>query len=400
MSLLSLPLYFNHVPKCAGTSLNELLSRSLHRSTLGVEPFVPALNLYNLDATRLDGLMLVGSHFPHWAAARRLPGWSTLTVVRKPWPRFLSLTRHLLRIQGSEPQALLPGQVHYLALVRERRYKEALQQATGWYPFDASMAQCFLDAPPDGDVDRLGRTAVAVVEGYDGVLLSERLDHDWPALETIFNGGSVGDSPRLNTSGEYGDASVGPFPPDLEPLFHALFPFERAVYAAAERVYAQTTTSLAEDARNLARIGPGRAARASTTVDWDGPVRCGGFSDRMLAASFGFAGRYARRVEAQVGVLDLDVRATSRARLEGVFWISSVTGRFGCKVSVNGVPVPLFDERLEVGCPTDPSQLWAAADIPPTALGSGHLRIAFDRRNAPEVVEFWVLDLAVRSLAG
>src|SRR5207302_5488101 len=108
MKRVGFPIYFNHVPKCAGTSLNELLSRSLHRDQLGVEPFYSVTELYTLRSERFDRLALVGSHVPHWVAARRLNGWTKLTILREPWSRFQALCRHLLRIQGSEPQALWP----------------------------------------------------------------------------------------------------------------------------------------------------------------------------------------------------------------------------------------------------------------------------------------------------
>ncbi len=75
MKKLDFPIYFNHVPKCAGTSLNELLSRSLRRDQLGVEPFMSAMDLYTLPGAQLDRLALIASHYPHWAAARRLADW-------------------------------------------------------------------------------------------------------------------------------------------------------------------------------------------------------------------------------------------------------------------------------------------------------------------------------------
>lgn len=395
MSRLALPLYFNHVPKSAGTSLNELLSRSLPRAALGVEPFVPAIELYTLDAERLDRLALVGSHFPHWAAARRLPGWSALAVLREPWARFQSLTRHLLRIRGSEPQALLPGQVEYLALLSEGRHDAALAQAQAWYPLHASLAQCFLPEPPERrEAD--WAAAVRAVGGYDAVLVSERLDADWPQLEGIFNGSALGTAQRLNTSAEHGDQAAGPLPEACAAQFHAQFPFEQAVYAAGVQAHAATVPRLAAQAGAGTPLAREVAPRAACRIDWDAPVRCAGLSDRLRVASFGHAGRYARRVEAGVGVVEMEAPAGPRLRLEGVFWIADAAARFDVQVSVDGVPIPLFSNAVEVGCPADPSQLWAAAELPHGA--GGRLRIAFDRRGAPGLREFWLLDLALRPL--
>jgi hypothetical protein len=37
---------------------------------------VPMVELYTLDGASLDRLRVIGSHFPHWAAARRIGDWT------------------------------------------------------------------------------------------------------------------------------------------------------------------------------------------------------------------------------------------------------------------------------------------------------------------------------------
>ena len=120
MKKIGFPLYYNHVPKCAGTTLTEVLSRNLHCEQLGVEPFLTAVELYTLRAARFDRLALVASHVPHWVAVRRMADWTRLTVLREPWSRFLALCRHLVRIEGSEPEALRAEQVDFLRLLQQQ----------------------------------------------------------------------------------------------------------------------------------------------------------------------------------------------------------------------------------------------------------------------------------------
>jgi hypothetical protein len=397
MGDLAFPLYFNHVPKCAGTSLNEVLTRGLHRTQIGIEPFVSALHLYNLDAAALDRLMIVGSHFPHWAAARRLPEWSTLTVLRDPWSRFQALTRHLFRIAGSEPQSLTAFQTQYVAMLREARYRDALRQALAWYPFDASMTSCFLPHPVEGAFPSAPDAAIRVLEAYDVVLLADRVDHDSVLLDQALNGQSFGAQARLNTSRQYQGPESGPYPRDMQQLFHALFPYEQVLYAAGAACYERTVEALAGQAKRT-RSSPAVSdlpQRAMYTLDWDAPQRCGGFSDRVMAASYGYAGQFARRVEAQKAVLEFEVPRACDARLEAVFWIAPFDARLDCRVTINGEPLTLFDTPQEVGCPADPSQAWAFAAVPRTALGNGHCRLEIERgEEGPK--ELWLLDLAVR----
>jgi hypothetical protein len=397
--MIRFPLYFNHVPKCAGTSLNEVLSRNLHRSELGIEPFTQALHVYNLDGAALDRLMVVGSHFPHWAAARRLPDWCRMTVLREPWSRFQALSRHLMRIATSEPQSLPVTQAHYVGLLREHRYRDALRHALAWYPFDASMTSFFLSDPLEGAPPRDAREAIDNMGRYDLVLMSDRVDADSVLLDEALNGQSFGAMSRLNTSREYRDKETGPYVDHYRGLFHALFPYERELFDAGAEAYARTSAALKKQVAQ--RSGgpesvPNRRSSAMYALDWDAPVRCGGFSDRLRVQSFGYAGRFARRVEAPKAVLEFDVPVSSDARVEAVFWCAPFDLRFHCKLRLNGAELRMFDTPYEVRCPSDPSQLWAYASVPASTLKAGRCRLEIDRSEAQGLVELWLLDLIVR----
>jgi hypothetical protein len=220
-------------------------------------------------------------------------------------------------------------------------------------------------------------------------------------LDQVLNGQSFGAQTRLNTSLDYQDVQTGPYPPQFQSLFHTLFPYEQELYEAGVACYRRTIAGL----RNQAHSSPGKppvsetAPRAMYTVDWEGPTRGGGFSDRVVAASFGYAGRYARRVEAAKAILEFDVPRVCDARVEAVFWIGPFDTRFDCRLSLNGVPLKLFDTPWEVGCPADPSQTWAYASVSAATLGRGRCRLEIDRSAASRTREFWLLDLAIRPVA-
>lgn len=389
------PLYFNHVPKCGGTTLNEVLSRGLHRDQVGVEPFVPVDDIYTMRAERFDRLALIGSHIPHWVAARRFAGWTRLTMLREPWQRFQALCRHLLRIRASAPQALYPQQSEFLALIDEDDYEQALQHSQSWYPWISGIARYFLPDPPGetwpADADT---QAANVLAAYDFVLLTDRLHDDAVLIDRCFNGQSFGAPARLNTSVQFNDRGDGPFPDGFRDLHAGLYPDEQRLHALARALHSRTIARLHD-----ALDAPAHRAYAHSTAplryvhDWAAPTRCGGFSDRLIAGSQGYAGVVARRVEAPVAQLDFEVRGRGAARVEIVAWIAPVESRGRVSLSLNGAPLDFFDPQREV---VDRSQVWSAVDVDAHTIGDGRCRLEIDRRDAPDLAEFWVLDLAVR----
>ncbi len=398
MKQIGFPLYFNHVPKCAGTSLNEVFCRGLHRDQLGVEPFVTAVELYTLRASRFDRLAFVGSHVPHWVAARRLPDWTFVTVLREPWSRFQALCRHLVRIEGSEPQALQNQQAEFLRLLRGGAHAEAMEQTRHWYPRHASIASYFL---PDPVYDvalpaDVGERAKAVLASYDIVLLADRLHEDSLWIDRVFNGQESGAPARLNTSAQYGDVSGGPFDDAYRARFDELYPYERDVYDAARERYPGTRERLRDEitqGRRGPRV-PAPVPQPLYALDWEAPTRCGGFSDRLFAASLGYVRSVARRVETDVARLEFNLPRAGAARIEAVVWVSPVDIQFAVHVRLNGTPLPLFDERREIG---DPNQIWSSVDVDAATVGDGRCVLEIDRRNAPSLTEFWLLDFVVRA---
>jgi hypothetical protein len=237
-----------------------------------------------------------------------------------------------------------------------------------------------------------GSIASAVLESYDVVLLTRSLDEDLVALDRALNGPVLARQPRLNTSRSYGDVETGPFPTKCEELFHAQYPYERELYETGVRMHDRTMPRLAD---SFALRSTAHANDILFTLDWDGPVRCGGFSDRTPANSRGYVRRYARTVLEDIAVVEIDVPGTCNCRIEAVFWIGPVEARSQCRIAVNGVSIEMFGSQ-EVICPDDPHQVWSSARVDRAALGMGKCRFEIDISGARGLDELWLLDLVVR----
>ena len=115
---------------------------------------------------------------------------------------------------------------------------------------------------------------------------------------------------------------------------------------------------------------------------------------RLFRPHVGYLKSVARRVEAEVAQFEFELPRNTSARLEAVVWVSPVNIQFDVEVRLNGKPVPLFDERREIG---DPNQIWSCVDIDAATVGDGRCRLEIDRRGARGLQEFWLLDFVVRA---
>lgn len=399
--MLHYPIYFNHVAKCAGTSLNELFSRGIPTSAVGVHPFVSLDEMYFVGGKKLDELRFVGGHVPHRFVSRRFSDWSMITVIRHPWERFLSYTKHFFRMfKQGEP--FDEQRTEFIELILNQESEKALLQSRSWYPLMGSIAGCFLELSfehcTESDLHHIGERAESVLNQYDLVLLTEHLNQEWTTLERYFQGSTLCPPTRLNSTASFGHDQAPIFSDELEATFKSQFPYDYDLYAAAQKVAPETIQRLTDAVENSTTIGHAPVPKVIASVDWKEPTRCGGLSDRLAAACMGYQGHIARRVEANVGVLELEIPKTSRARIEFVFWMSDIALRHQCRVSINGTEIECFIAERELIHPEDSHQFWTSAEIPQEALKEDVLRITFDRSAAAGLHEWWLLDIAVRPI--
>jgi len=395
--MLQYPIFFNHVPKCAGTSINELFCRPIHKSAAGRPPFVRAEEVCFMDGKRVDAFQFIGGHLPHRLAARRFQDWSLLTVIRQPWKRFISLTRHIMREQ-QRGKKIPPHQTEFLELLSSGQQQQALEQTAGWYPTSSSIASYFQDKPRE-DLNEVGKRAKDILSKYDLVLLTENLNKDWNTLERYLQGTVVCAPSQLNSVEGFRHQRTPLFEDSLESIFESQFPYEYDFYRAAQEVYPESIGRLEQAVEKSETIGRGNAAKVIAEIDWEDPIRCGGLSDRIVSYSVGYEGRTARKLEASEAVVEMDVPATEKARIEFVFWLSDITCRRQCQITINGTKIDCFTPEREVLNGLGPHQVWTSAEIPAEALQSGVLRIAFDRSDAKSDFEMWILNIAVRPIS-
>ncbi|MDZ7783598.1 MAG: sulfotransferase family 2 domain-containing protein [Halioglobus sp.] len=185
------PLYFFHVPKTGGTTLQHLLERRYQPGQ--VCPAQDESQLAELTDGQLAGYRLFAGHY--WSLPRRLPGpLRMMTWLRNPLDRAVSMYKHILRdpdhplhtvahtaegFEGMlEHPALRNSQVRHLARVHEA-YRRGFTDEQCLPLATAVTDRCFF---------------VGFTEEYQ--LCADRLFDllGWEAREEI---------PRLNTSASH-----------------------------------------------------------------------------------------------------------------------------------------------------------------------------------------------------
>lgn len=189
---------FLHLPKTAGTSLNQLLNVAFPEGR--ISPPLSSVALSADDAAQLDAYELITGHLSWSDVSRHLPGRRLFTVLREPVSRCLSLYTFL---KGHVSLPLIPlgelaGRNDFIEATSIARQVEpqdffafasshpAVRQAVAnrmvWQLGDHSRPECRRLACDDAALEQ----ALRNLDQFCFVTVLERLDDDLSELlETI-----------------------------------------------------------------------------------------------------------------------------------------------------------------------------------------------------------------------
>ena len=90
-------LFFIHVPKCQGTTLNSLFSASLPAERALTSEQQDLFSILFSEASAMNEYRYIGGHFPNWLHIAKFPNKKLIVVVRDPVKRFNSILKHGFR---------------------------------------------------------------------------------------------------------------------------------------------------------------------------------------------------------------------------------------------------------------------------------------------------------------
>lgn len=260
------PIFFAHIPKCAGTSIHAVMEPRFHSD----EVFLTGLNKEraNILATPSRYLMkyrYCAGHLSDFDRLYKLGAASCMTTVRHPYQRLQSIMNHAIRDNW-------PGYEDFIAFSNgDMRAMD--KYLTEQYYTGASLLSYFADTrfPETADPDfyrgeKLDEILERVLHDYH-VILGEK-DIDTFNTAFGFNSSYTLDDRRMvgNELGEYAD-------------FAEMFDDQIRAYLQPDVQFYET---LLEKRSSIYSSLDGKK-RSSWVLDWDEPSMCQGFTHRMEA---------------------------------------------------------------------------------------------------------------------
>lgn len=87
-------IFFIHVPKCQGTTLNGLLAAPYSAEQCVTSEQLDTFSILFTDANQISHYNYIGGHYPNWLHGAKFPNKDRMLVVRDPLKRFKSLLKH------------------------------------------------------------------------------------------------------------------------------------------------------------------------------------------------------------------------------------------------------------------------------------------------------------------
>jgi len=393
-------LFFNHIPKCAGTTFINVLSACFHNDAIitgdsltraGLSSRASeSMSLIHLPERFLRKARFIGGHFHDLCRRMRCPNAYAVTILRNPVARFKSLITHALRDPRfhTTPAAYLKedgaldldhpdARVHVLHSAMMRHF------AMPDLPTPTSQA----------GIHKLYEDALTTLETYDLVITEDTYDQATAFLSFCLGHAAPYPLPRFNEA--YPSQAICPqLPPDLESQLRSLIPWEFVFYDHAAQLAQQHWNSFekrpfAAVHDVLGRITP---KDISWLLDWKEPVNHKGWAARELTADPTYPNGTARQILEDGASLDVPLEGpanyAARVALWGVnpHWLSEL------RVTVNGTPL-----EADVLYPARPDQhhvlLYGHFRVP---CRPGWTRFSFSHPSHDfSVNRTWLLEMSV-----
>jgi hypothetical protein len=391
-------IVFNHIAKCAGTSIGGLLSYGFTAEDLYSTAQNTADSVRYLAYEALEKKRLIWGHFGDWAR-QRTPNRLCIVTMREPWSRFRSTLRHAARSPhglGSmqlKAYALDPTDRNFAAegviesVSKSRQLHYLLNPGTHRKVADRKHQERLIDE------------ATANLREYDIIVTTETIDDAARHLADLIGAPPIEHAPKLNTSSRWsGSEKVEPSPKH-EDRFRQLLESDEVLFGRASEMaiaqrgaYRRTSEEYADRySAVLARI-----PRTHTwMLDWSGIVKASGWGLRQRPAIDGYQDRWARILEAPSAFIDCPLRPSPANVAEVIMWVDDPAAYKRLEIKV-GEAEPDWEQLIPIRT-NKKLQVWRARIT--EGLTEPATRLQFDLKGAKDRSKFptlWFLDAHIR----
>jgi hypothetical protein len=395
-----LPVYFNHIPKCAGTTIVTSLSSAFPggASLLGFR-LAPTdsghVYTARLSPSKrwLEAKFLAG-HYGHYPCEHRLGDIFSIVVLREPVSRFKSIVQHNLRDRGAFAH-LTPHIDPDQELVVNNQDLISAYRCLSMTAYLLGDSNVLYEGYNDNQL--AGSQAVSNLKEYDIVMTDRNLHAVLDIVRNIFDMPHDETGLVLNSHTDF--ASLQPtvrFPSDTEGNVRQAFPEEFIVYEQAVAHEKRLLAAFSENPAKVLRHLKGRLAdkRSRWVLDWSDAIPAWGWSNITTSGSPFFKEGLYRLLLDKVGGIEVLLEPGRRWKVFMTWWFGPHELGDALRLSASGKPIslkssfPLYGDRHYV-------TYQGVFETPSRNASWTPLAFALDVENRPASSEAWLLDMSI-----
>jgi hypothetical protein len=378
-ALSSLPdtpdLFFNHVPKCAGTSIGTLLESAYPADTVLTSRLVSPAVIRTISDDELARHRLIWGHFTD-LARRRSPGRYNVVTLRDPWKRFRSILRHALRERGGQWRNFRAVEPYAETLDPKLLETPEFKRVAGVLPSYTHLSPTTREnarATPRERVDE----AIAALDAYDLIITDDTIDTCAGHLADMLGLPPIVAAPRHNAANAWPDSLRADPPREHEPLLGEHHALDSEFYAIARerslKQAAEVARPLEERTQRYLERLAARSTKREWTLDWAEPVCAAGWSARVPP---GIVRDNDKETLCQIAgssaFIDAPVVSSGKLAIDLVMSASD-EARGNLEITIDGAAVA-WEHKKSRTAPTD--TLWHTDT--PVPAGTRGVRIGFE----------------------
>lgn len=327
------PIFFTHVPKCAGTSIHTILdtkypSSKFFRTIRGAkrESFLATPSRFLADYE------YIGGHLSDFDCVYKVGQAARITTLRDPKSRLQSLMNHVLRAERGEGQETF-------AAFREGEPKALYEFLQSTYYTGSSILSYFTSDPfLKGVTDQsyspevVDAIASRVASNYSVIIDQKEIDQ------------FLGFYSRESRHSISGRRMVGSDLGDYK-NFKDMFDEKILALLAPEIRFREKLLELRQpiNAVDISR------ERKSWVLNWDEPVDCNGFALRAIGKSktSNVKEFTSRPMQQSAASLFVPLDSTARCCFSGLLWFPDPSDISHLRLQLNGDDVPFNSVMLD-----------------------------------------------------
>ena len=383
-----MPLFFNHITKTAGTTVQLALSRCVadDSALLGIRSEkLSSYSFYLNTPTDLHSYEIVSSHLGERVRRFYFPNHFAVVLLREPVSRYKSLLHYAARLGNTgiinDLRMLLPDVGHFMARPETRTLLMAHSMTNNIYP--------------DWMTSTSSSVSQSVFDPYSMVLTPRGLAKGLSVLLSLYGRAPIDALSRHNSKPVEQKAII--FPENFEHILREMIPEEFQIYEMALQREEMLLSDIDANPLEVLHLMRGQLARKLCyfKLDWMNPPDFTGWSTVQYSSLTGLEKVPARIMIDGRSSLYLPLVRDIECSGTMLLWCNRLVSAIsGVRLLIDGEPVHITDSNL---LPTPCTGLYRLFFPIPRSSQRGFTEVSIELPKKTEAELLWLFDLLVSS---